>query len=131
MKPIILPALAAVALLGACQPAADNAANSETNIAVPAEENVSDVAEGNAVGNAAAENVTAKVIAMTDRQRNVVFIRAILDAGLQCDGVQSSERLADRDGKPLWRANCIGNGGSHMITITPDGIANIVSRTDR
>ncbi|WP_213981720.1 hypothetical protein [Sphingomonas sp. dw_22] len=126
MKPVILPALAAAALLGACQPAAEN----QSNAAAPAETNV-DAAEGNAVGNVAAENVTARVLAMGDRERNVVFIRAILDAGLPCDGVQSSERLPDRDGKPLWRANCTGSGGSHMITITPDGIANIVSRTDR
>jgi hypothetical protein len=130
MKPIILPVLAAAALLGACQPAADNQASAEANVVAPAETN--DAAEGNAVGNVAAgENVTAKVLAMNDRTRNVVFVRAILDAGLPCDGVESSVRLPDRDGKPLWRANCIGAGGSHMITITPDGIANIVSRTDR
>lgn len=128
---MILPALAAAAMLGACQPAAQaptNAASTEDNA-------VNDAAEanavGNGIGNAAAENVTAKVLAMTDRQRNVVFIRALLDAGLPCDGVESSERLPDRDGKPLWRANCVGSGGSHMITITPDGMANIVSRTDR
>lgn len=127
MKPMILPALAAVAMLGACQPAAEKQANA----AAAAETNLGE-AEGNAVGNEAATgNVTAKVLAMSDRERNVVFIRAILDAGLPCDGVKSSERLPDRDGKPLWRANCSGNGGSHMISITPDGIANIVSRTDR
>lgn len=128
MKPIVLPLLAATALLGACQPAAENQANQ----AAPAVTNVDEAAEANATGNAAEPvNVTATVLAMADRQRNVVFVRAILDAGLPCDGVGSSERLPDRDGKPLWRANCLGAGGSHMITITPDGIANIVSRTDR
>lgn len=127
MMRMILPALGAVILAG-CQPAAED----QANVAASAEANMGDVAEGNAVGNAAAaENVTAKVLAMGDRARNVVFVRAILDAGLPCDGVESSERLPDRDGKPLWRANCAGNGGSHMITITPDGMANIVSRTDR
>jgi len=128
MKPIILPMLAVAALLGACQPAAEK----QANVVVTAEDNGDEAVEANATGNAAAPgNVTATVLAMTDRQRNVVFIRAILDAGLPCDGVESSERLPDRDGKPLWRANCTGNGGSHMITITPDGMANIVSRTDR
>lgn len=127
MKRMILPALAAVAMLGACQPAAEQ----KGNVTVTDEGAANDTTEGNAVGNATGENITARVIAMNDRERNVVFVRAILDAGLPCDGVQSSERLPDRDGKPLWRANCVGNGGSHMIQITPDGIANIVSRTDR
>ncbi|TGX54240.1 hypothetical protein E5A73_09005 [Sphingomonas gei] len=87
--------------------------------------------EANATGNAAGgQNVTAAVIAMSDRQRNVVFIRALLDADIDCQGVTSSERLPDRDGKPLWRANC-SNKTAHMISITPDGTANIVSRTDR
>lgn len=127
MTRMILPALAAAAMLGACQPPAEAPANTGS-----AEANaVNDAAEANATGNAAAENITARVIAMSDRERNVVFIRALLDAGLKCDGVESSERLPDRDGKPLWRANCVGDGGSHMITITPDGTANIVSRTDR
>jgi hypothetical protein len=67
---------------------------------------------------------------MNDRQRNVVFVRALLDAGMDCQGVASSVRLPDQDGKPLWRANCTNNT-AHMITITPDGTANIVSRTDR
>jgi hypothetical protein len=68
---------------------------------------------------------------MGDRERNVVFVRALMDAGLPCDGVASSERLPDQDGKPLWRANCKTPGGSHLIAITPDGTAQIVSRTDR
>jgi hypothetical protein len=127
VRSMILPMAAAAALLSACQPA------SETNAATAeAQANAGDVAEGNAVGNTAGlENVTAKVLAMNDRTRNVVFVRALLDAEIPCDGVESSERLPDRDGKPLWRANCTGNGGSHMIQITPDGTANIVSRTDR
>ena len=128
MKPVILPMLAAAALLGACQPAAEK----QANVVVTAEANGDEAVEANATGNAAAPaNVTATVLAMNDRTRNVVFIRALLDAGIACDGVASSERMADRDGQPLWRANCTGGGGSHMIQITPDGTANIVSRTDR
>ena len=88
-------------------------------------------AEANAVGNVAGENITAKVVAMSDRERNVVFVRALLDAGLPCDGVTGSERQPDQDGKPLWRADCKSPGGSHLITITPDGIAQIISRSDR
>jgi len=117
---VILPALAALALAG-CGPSGGEreSAGSTTN------------AEANAVGNAAGgENATARVIAMNDRQRNVVFIRALLDAGIQCQAVTSSERLPNQDGKPLWRANC-SDKTAHMISITPDGTANIVSRSDR
>ena len=55
---------------------------------------------------------------------------ALLDAEMDCQGVASSVRLPDQDGKPLWRVNCTNNT-AHMIAITPDGTANIVSRTDR
>ncbi|UZK67478.1 hypothetical protein [Sphingomonas sp. M1-B02] len=117
----LVPAFGAIALIG-CQ-AADEP-NAATNAAV------SDDAEGKVVGNASADNALAAVLGMTDRQRNVVFIRALLDADIPCQGVDSSTRLPDQDGKPLWRVNCQG-GTAHMIGVTPDGTANIVSRTDR
>lgn len=121
---IILPALAALALAG-CQSGGGNSAD------VPANAADANSAEAEAIGNAAeGGNVTAKVLAMSDRERNVVFIRAIMDAGLPCQSVKRSTRLADQDGKPLWRAECDG-GQDQLITITPDGTANIVSRTDR
>lgn len=84
----------------------------------------------NAATNASGEDVGQRVAALSERERNVVFIRAILDANLPCQAVKTSERMEDQDGRPLWRANCSGDG-SHMITITPDGTANIVSRSDR
>jgi hypothetical protein len=117
---IVWSALVALALAG-CGSAGD-----ERGVA-----NGNADAEANAVGNAAGgENALAAVLAMSDRQRNVAFIRALLDAGIDCQSVASSERLPDQDGKPLWRANC-SDKRSHMISITPDGTANIVSRTDR
>ena len=120
---IIIPALAALVLAG-CQ------AGDERN-AAGGNSAVAGNAEANAVGNGVeADNALAKVLAMSDRQRNVVFIRALLDAGIPCQEVTSSVRMEDQDGKPLWRANCSG-GTAHMITITPDGTANIISRTDR
>jgi hypothetical protein len=117
-----LIACAALAL-AACTPAADNNSAAASN-AAPA-------AADNATGNAAApSNALAIVLAMPDKQRNIVFIRALLDADLKCENVESSERLPDQDGKPVWRANC-KNGTSHMISITPDGTANIISRNER
>ena len=87
-------------------------------------------ASANSASNATGEDIGQRVAALSERERNVVFIRAILDAKLPCQAVKSSRRLEDQDGRPLWRADCSG-GGSHMITITRDGTANIVSRSDR
>lgn len=127
-KHILLPALAVLALAG-CQsePAQDNRAAS-TNAAEPA---AMAADEANATVNAAGpDNALAAVLEMNDRQRNVVFVRALLDAGLPCEGVTSSERVDDLNGRPAWRATCVG-GTSHRISISPDGTANIASRTDR
>jgi hypothetical protein len=116
---IACAALALAACTSTDNKAADNAA--AANAAAMDMDNASDNATG---------NVTAIVLAMPEKQRNIVFVRAIMDAGMKCEGVMSSTRLDDMDGKPLWRANC-KDGTSHMISITPDGTANIVSRTDR
>jgi hypothetical protein len=122
---IVLPALVLLTLAG-CG-ASEQAGSNATGVGnTQAEANATGAAD-NVTG---AGNVTAAVLAMNDRQRNVVFVRALLDAGMDCQGVASSVRLPDQDGKPLWRANCTNNT-AHMITITPDGTANIVSRTDR
>ncbi|OAN57405.1 hypothetical protein [Sphingomonas sp. TDK1] len=121
MKRILLPSLVALALAG-CQQGGEATGNAAADNAAEANAVVGNGAMGN--------NVAAEVVAMNDAQRNVVFIRAIMDAGLKCDHVESSQRLPDQDGNPLWRANCSG-GVAHMVTITPDGTAKIISRTDR
>ena len=118
---ILLAGLALVALAG-CNKSPEATGNTAADTAAESNAVVGNGTEGN--------NVAAQVVEMNDAQRNVVFIRAIMDAGLKCDHVDSSERLPDQDGLPLWRANC-KSAGSHMITITPDGTAKIVSRTDR
>lgn len=118
-KQFILPLVIGLAL-AACgsdpvQPAV-NSAQAEQNA-------VETVPEG--------ENVTAQVMAMTDRQRNMVFVRALMDAEIDCDGVTGSERVEDYEGKPIWRASCKYPGKDHLISITPDGMAEIITRSDR
>lgn len=61
---------------------------------------------------------------MPEGQRNAVFIRAILDAGEQCQGVESSERRGEHEGYPVWVAHCAG-GASWAVIITGDGNAVI------
>jgi hypothetical protein len=122
-----LIACAALAL-AACTPTSNNSTAPDNAAA----ENAALGAGDNAMDNGAAPgNALATVLAMPDSLRNVVFVRALTDAGLKCDGVEHSERLPDQDGQPLWRADCVGGNNSHMISITPDGTAHIVSRTDR
>lgn len=81
-------------------------------------------------GNAAdATNYQAEVIALPLAARQGVFLRAIRDAKFQCQNVTESEKLDPREGNPTWRATCDGRT-PHIISITKDGTANIVSRSD-
>ncbi|MFL9842644.1 hypothetical protein ABS767_16860 [Sphingomonas sp. ST-64] len=93
-------------------------------------------ATNNVTANEAVENVVedttnyqAEVLALNPRAREGVFMRAVRDAGLSCQSVTASERVDDRNGDPTWRATC-DNRDPHLISITKDGTANIVSRTD-
>lgn len=96
-------------VLTACQPALDQ------NPAGPA----------NMAGDVS--NYDTEVISLPVGQRNAVFLRAIRDAGLACQTVTRSERLADTAGKPKWRARC-EDGTAHLVQVAPDGTALTVSR---
>lgn len=72
-------------------------------------------------------NYAARVIALPVGQRDIVFLRAIRDAGLDCQGVTKSERLADTGSTPTWRAVCT-DGTAHLVQVTPGGTALVVSR---
>jgi hypothetical protein len=110
--------LAATALaLGACQPSAQQ--NAADNTAAELE------AVGNDAGNAS-HNVQAVVLGMTDKTRNMVLVRAIMDSEMACDGVEKSERLPDQEGAPSWKAYC-RNGSKHIVIFTKDGVAKVLS----
>jgi hypothetical protein len=74
--------------------------------------------------NAAATNYQAEVAALNDTQRHMVLIRAIRDANLDCQQVTESEQMAGEG--LIYRARC-GDGRDHIVAITPDGTAQIVS----
>lgn len=103
------------ALLAACndgaQPTAAGAANDTAG-------NESDVT-----------NYQAEVVKLPVAAQEGVFLRAVRDAGLACQKVTKSERVEDRQGNPTWRATCDGDN-PHLISITRDGTARIMSRTD-
>ncbi|MDQ0252151.1 hypothetical protein J2W22_004239 [Sphingomonas kyeonggiensis] len=122
---IIVPMLAALALAG-CGGASNT--NLTANDAVTAEP--LNAADEPAAGNTAEVNYSAAVLAQNDAQRGATFIRALQDAPLPCDHVDSSTRIADQDGVPTWRVTCKG-GVNYMIGIPKNGVAKIISRTDR
>ncbi len=120
LKRIILPGLAALALAGCGE-------SGTTNVVTAEPINAEDAGAANAVDTI---NYSAAVLAQNDAQRGATFIRALQDASIACDHVDSSTRIDDQNGAPTWRVTCKG-GTNYMISIPKDGIAKIISRTDR
>ena len=81
--------------------------------------------DDNASAARAPEPVGTRVAALSEGQRNGVFIRAIRDAGLDCQHVQRSAPAGSAGEVPLWRATCQG-GLDYMIAIGADGTAQIL-----
>lgn len=97
-------------MLAACGPSAEKQAAAN------------EAAAANAVE---AQEMTSKVAALAPGQRDGVFIRAIRDAGLPCQGVTSSE-AGEKPGS--WVATC-QEGSRHIITFGANGMANVTSFT--
>lgn len=68
-----------------------------------------------------------QIVDLPEEQRKGVFIRALRDANIDCQGVTKTERRTDiaQDGQPTWIATCQG-GATYSVSITPDGTAMIV-----
>ena len=69
-----------------------------------------------------------QVAALSEGQRDAVFIRAIRDAGLDCQHVERSVPEGTANNMPAWRATCQG-GGTYLIAVGPDGTAQILPET--
>ncbi len=74
---------------------------------------------------AGATAVQNQIEVMPEGQRNAVFIRALLDAGQDCQHVAGSSRAGDHQGFPLWSVSC-DNGRSFTIAIGNDGEAQVI-----
>jgi hypothetical protein len=70
------------------------------------------------------EPYQAQLEAMPEGQRNAVFIRAIMDAGQECQHVASSTSAGDMEGFPVWSVRC-SDGRSYNVLIGNDGVAQI------
>lgn len=78
--------------------------------------------------NATTGNVAQTVANLTQPEKEAVFFRAIRDAGLNCQTVVKAEPVDPMQGRPTWRAQC-EDGAYHLISISPDGSAQVTSRT--
>lgn len=89
----------------------------------------SNEAERNQPGVSAANastNVIQRVSSLSDRQRNAVFIRAIRDAGLECQHVEWSTLSGTYRGMPVWTAACARNQ-VWVIVVGDDGNAQVLN----
>lgn len=99
---------AALALsLAACGPGDDRAAT--TNVAM-------------------ADDYVARVRALPAGQRDAVLLRAIRDAGRDCQQVTRSTAIPDIGGAPAWAAQCAG-GDMWAVAFNPGGIATVTKAT--
>ena len=71
-------------------------------------------------------NVQNALAAMPEGQRNAVFVRAIQDAGEECQHVESSEPAGEHQGFPVWNATCQG-GGTWTIVIMNNNVAQVLN----
>ena len=74
-------------------------------------------------------NYQAEVAAMPEGQRNAVFIRAIRDADLECQHVESSTSGGTYEGMPVWNVRCDGTG-NWTIVIGDNGIAQVLNANE-
>lgn len=72
-------------------------------------------------------NPVAEITALPEAARNAVFLRAIRDAGLDCQDILKGERLEPMGEKATWRVQC-EDGASHLVLVNQNGSAEVVSR---
>jgi hypothetical protein len=74
-------------------------------------------------------NEAARLASLSTGQRNAVFIRAIRDAGLECQHVDWSEQTDTYRGMPVWIASCSHNQ-VWAIVVGENGVAQILNPTE-
>lgn len=107
----------AVLAVGACGPVSPTGGNEADNRAesAPAAPETADYQQ--------------RLRTMADRQRDAVFIRALRDAGISCQGVEGSTYLGTNLGNASWTATC-NDRSQWLITVGSSGVAQIMSLSD-
>ena len=77
----------------------------------------------------AADGYAAKVAALPVRQRAGVLLRAIRDAGQDCQQVIEASRAAATGGPPAWVATC-DDHRRWVVVVADDGTATVVAAND-
>jgi hypothetical protein len=68
---------------------------------------------------ASAQASGARIAALPDGERKGTFYRAIHDAGMDCQQVDSSRAAGSYHGLPVWSADC--RGGGHWTLVIGNG----------
>ena len=85
------------------------------------EANLTNNVTADATGTSNAQN---QVRALPEGQRNGVLIRAIRDANLNCQHVESSELTETSNNLPVYMATC-DDGAVYAVAIRDDGSATV------
>jgi hypothetical protein len=83
-------------------------------------------AEQNTAAAMPTTNYLAQIEALPQGQREGVFLRAIRDAGQDCQGVTKSQSTQTGDGKPAWAATC-ADGSTYVLVLGQDGIMTVTN----
>ena len=105
-------AIAPLALIAGCggSPGGNDAA-ATTNAAVPA------------------GNTAAAIRDLPAGQRTAVLLRAIRDAGRECQGVTAATEVTANGSPPTWAATC-EDGNQWIVALGADGTATVTNRTE-
>ena len=90
--------------------------------------NEADTGTGSAPA-AAETDYQQRLRTMAAGQRDAVFIRALRDAGIPCQGVEASSYLGTNSGNASWTASC-EDRSQWLITVGSSGVAQIMSLSD-
>ncbi|TPG43190.1 hypothetical protein EAH79_05130 [Sphingomonas koreensis] len=77
-----------------------------------------------AAPDAAQDNYQQQIGALSDPARAGVFLRAIRDAGFDCQKVVSATTHAPINGQPTWIARC-QQGKPYVLELQAGGILNV------
>ena len=78
----------------------------------------------------AANAYKARIEALPAAQRDAVFLRAVRDAGHDCQGVIGSAYNGEHFGMPAWAARC-RDGRDWLIMLGRDGRAHVARREEK
>ena len=113
----ILQAAALLLTVSACNQAGESVGNEQRGAAARYDTNQQ--AESHEV-------YQQRLLALPERQREAVFLRAILDADLPCERLSGSRQGGEYRGFPVWTATCL-HGDSWTLVIGDGGVVQVLN----